>query len=1182
MSRQATDQLYIELDYYYPEEYFVYTAEAAAVASAESTVSCSVDKVKESTATLTSAFTQQSTEDKLKLADAVLTSEFTQQSTEDKLVGVLSDLTVQATQSAVVGKIIQFQSEPFSLFTIGVSAFITTSASTDITATVTMLTVGEIVKTANITLDTIVSLSLQAARLPGIIQNLSAATTMATTATEYESYISSSPTPLYALGQALISTTQTHFGTHSLFLPDGSAGAESASLHTKFNINSSTDFGIAFWYYPTANAAGTYDDIVSHYNATVGSGWAVQRTSTRGIRFLITDGGVGESDETGATVLTLNSWNWVVVTRDSGTLRIYINGTQQAIDTTHTADGGTGSKYFRIGNISTNGSSIGYLDGLRINIGNVISATTPTEDTLYAVAGDKILLNWNDSSLGNWWDYSLSELITGSAALTSTATQSTSAEKLIGIIQSLNSTATLTASGETVATADAAVTATTSVACSITKLTGFSSQLSAESTLTASALDLDLASANLSATTSVTATASVIKRITRNLASVATQSIVARRTRSTGVALNCQGFLVAVALDLDLASANLSTTATMSVAASKTARAVSTQAIAFTQTLQALRIKQLTSSLASAFSLSCAETRLKDVFISGTLGQVYFNNTISSSNDYGADEGDKFIRLAGSSYGSPSGGEPTLFAIAFWASGKGHIWSNALELSSIDDINIQLTDNDEFIYSYGTLTRTWSGIDTLANNHYIMYSDKLYVNGQDQGAPTESGSGTPKMYRNYSRYLALSGNEGVGGNLLAGMRGFVGAVGQYVMWAGPSNVGQSAYVPDFTQSSERQKLYNNGYVDIGSDGTDTGLIRPWDYFKLDNYAGTLQRGLAYSGSAEWKILGPTYIAQQDTYRYVYSYTATEQDDVGPFGAVSTLTVSPISVLIVAANLNTSATVTADVKKLVGIIHDFATTASLTASVNRLRNTSADLQVTGSELVIAVKTGRTLIDCGVTATMTTQARVERVATASLNTTSTISCIAQATKSAQANTTSQFTTVAVNGRLRNNATVASTAVTVASVVRKVASGGAQLQTTTTLTGSPFTTHNGQASLTSNVQLTANAIASYIAISNMSVTATMTVSVTKITRFTANLSAFDFMLVIGTKIFIDPYYQLVVPRELSVKKIQQETGILTLDAENRLNTVQAENATLTVPREISTWHIPYAPQVGARRVK
>jgi hypothetical protein len=215
-------------------------------------------------------------------------------------------------------------------------------------------------------------------------------------------------------------------------------------------------------------------------------------------------------------------------------------------------------------------------------------------------------------------------------------------------------------------------------------------------------------------------------------------------------------------------------------------------------------------------------------------------------------------------------------------------------------------------------------------------------------------------------------------------------------------------------------------------------------------------------------------------------------------------------------------------------------------------------------------------------MTTQARADFKGQASLTSTATMSCSAIATKRAVASITSQFTTTTVNRRLRDNAIAASTVATLTATPRKDTGGIAQLQTTATLIGSPFTTWRGEVYMNSNAVVTVTAIAGYIAGSNMSVTATMSVSATRTRSTTAAFTAFNTQLTIGTKLTLDPYYQLVVARELSVKKIRQETAILTLDAENRLNTVQLEDRTLRVPRETSTWHIPYSPQVGTRRVK
>jgi len=80
MTRQVTDQLYIELDYFTPEEYFVYTAEAVADISTSATMSCSAGKVVEAASdlqvtTATTAYGARTTDiDLFAFSDAALTT----------------------------------------------------------------------------------------------------------------------------------------------------------------------------------------------------------------------------------------------------------------------------------------------------------------------------------------------------------------------------------------------------------------------------------------------------------------------------------------------------------------------------------------------------------------------------------------------------------------------------------------------------------------------------------------------------------------------------------------------------------------------------------------------------------------------------------------------------------------------------------------------------------------------------------------------------------------------------------------------------------------------------------------------------------------------------------------------------------------------------------------------------
>jgi hypothetical protein len=142
MTRQATDQLYIELDYYYPEEYYTYEAEAVAAVSSSATVDCSVLVIKNASCVLSST----------------------------------------ATQTTVAVKTVDAVINQVSLFTPSISAVITTSASTDLTSNFVMISQFDLVLGTNVTLETIVTLSLQAARTGSANADLSSVASSETNA----------------------------------------------------------------------------------------------------------------------------------------------------------------------------------------------------------------------------------------------------------------------------------------------------------------------------------------------------------------------------------------------------------------------------------------------------------------------------------------------------------------------------------------------------------------------------------------------------------------------------------------------------------------------------------------------------------------------------------------------------------------------------------------------------------------------------------------------------------------------------------------------------------------------------------------------------------------------------------------------------------------------------------------
>lgn len=69
MTREVTDQLYIELGYYEPEEYYVYTAEAESQQAVESSMSASVGVIRQGDSQLSAEFSQIATISNIRGAD---------------------------------------------------------------------------------------------------------------------------------------------------------------------------------------------------------------------------------------------------------------------------------------------------------------------------------------------------------------------------------------------------------------------------------------------------------------------------------------------------------------------------------------------------------------------------------------------------------------------------------------------------------------------------------------------------------------------------------------------------------------------------------------------------------------------------------------------------------------------------------------------------------------------------------------------------------------------------------------------------------------------------------------------------------------------------------------------------------------------------------------------------------
>ena len=167
---------------------------------------------------------------------------------------------------------------------------------------------------------------------------------------------------LETVGNAQISTTQSKFGGSSMYF-DGS-GDYLVTPSSPVNTLGSGDFTVEFWAYPS-NTSSAYRALVSseNYNGATG-GWSIYQNGTS-IEVWLTSGQVINA----TSALTATTWQHVALSRASGTVRLFVNGTS-AGSASSSAEW-TGQRIF-IGDNNVSGTDYffnGYLDDIRITRG---------------------------------------------------------------------------------------------------------------------------------------------------------------------------------------------------------------------------------------------------------------------------------------------------------------------------------------------------------------------------------------------------------------------------------------------------------------------------------------------------------------------------------------------------------------------------------------------------------------------------------------------------------------------------------------------------------------------------------------------------------------------------------------------------------------------------------------------
>ena len=169
---------------------------------------------------------------------------------------------------------------------------------------------------------------------------------------------------LETIGNAQISTSVVKYGTGSMYF-DGTGDYLTAPQSTLYDFGTG-DFTVEFWTYMNATADTTF---ISKFISGAYA-WLVQYISGTGLRFYWGNNGTLDSFVVGSWSPSTSTWYHVAVTRASGTLRLFIDGTQ--VGTTTNSSSYTSVTNLSIGrNADAGGIQYlnGYIDDIRITKG---------------------------------------------------------------------------------------------------------------------------------------------------------------------------------------------------------------------------------------------------------------------------------------------------------------------------------------------------------------------------------------------------------------------------------------------------------------------------------------------------------------------------------------------------------------------------------------------------------------------------------------------------------------------------------------------------------------------------------------------------------------------------------------------------------------------------------------------
>tara|TARA_Y100001938_G_scaffold47484_1_gene66080 strand:- start:1423 stop:3012 length:1590 start_codon:yes stop_codon:yes gene_type:complete len=195
---------------------------------------------------------------------------------------------------------------------------------------------------------------------------------------------------------------------------DGSNDYLETGSTSDFNFGTG-DFCIEFWMNP-AQIASSYELLIATENSS-GARWQIYQESDAISFWGYNSSGTYVRTATAASAVAVNKWHHVAVTRNSGTLTIFVDGKSEATSTSYSSYDFSDDDGLTVGAASAGAYHYeGKMLGVRVVNGSAVytAAFNPPMEKLTAITNTKLLIN-PTTSQSTWTDSSASgHTLTGS------------------------------------------------------------------------------------------------------------------------------------------------------------------------------------------------------------------------------------------------------------------------------------------------------------------------------------------------------------------------------------------------------------------------------------------------------------------------------------------------------------------------------------------------------------------------------------------------------------------------------------------------------------------------------------------------------------------------------------------------------------------------------------------------